>query len=82
MIDLLTFTCLSILIGLSFELYYKNIKTLVISHDKIQIDFKLLNKKVDKIEKLINEQDTNNQDKNQDTNQDTNQDYTNNQQEQ
>ena len=60
MIDMgIVITCagFTILLGLGLELYYNKIKTLTVSHDKIQIDFKLLHNKVDKIEKLINHDD-------------------------
>jgi len=61
MIDLgLALTCagFSVLFGLGLELYYNKIKTLVISHDKIQVDFKMLHDKVDNLEqKLKKDQD-------------------------
>jgi hypothetical protein len=51
MLDILFITANIIVIGLGFsigmKLYNDKIKTISISHDKIQIDFKLLQKRLD-----------------------------------
>ena len=55
----LAITCagFSILIGLGLELYFNKIKRISLSHDKINIDFKLLQNKIENIEKKLSKSD-------------------------